>query len=267
MRQAERTSPAAYWASWADALEVIRQRRPNEAAAFLADLENAEGARAPCLREVQTAADLLDREGFAQAGTGARPSWRELFEGARPPAQEDRRESEPGEWIHGWQFYASSTRETFYREHHLMPSMSRASRATLRSQSGPQAAAWLTTVPTSPATTLSPVLFQISLRRRLRLPLLLSNRRCEGCRATLDDLGDHRAACSVSRRLRRRAKPIELAWSAVFAEAGAVVADQVLLRDTNLPVDSGDSRQLDFVACGRMFSRPVCANATLVSPL
>ena len=77
-------------------------------------------------------------------------------------------------------FYASSTRETFYREHHLMPDMSRAARATLRSQSGPQAAAWLTTVPTSPATTLSPVLFQICLRRRLRLPLLLSNRRCEG---------------------------------------------------------------------------------------
>ena len=56
-------------------------------------------------------ADLLDREGFEQAGVGARPSWRQLFEGARPPAQEDRRETEPGEWIHGWQFYASSTRE------------------------------------------------------------------------------------------------------------------------------------------------------------
>merc|ERR1719171_1114656 len=79
-----------------------------------------------------------------------------------------------------------------------------------------------------------------------------SNRRCEGCRAILDKLGDHRAACSVSGRLRRRAKPIELAWSAVFAEAGAVVADQVLLRDTNLPVRSRDSRQLDFVAWGRM---------------
>ena len=267
LREAQRTSPAAYWASWADALEVIRQRRPNEAAVLLADLESTEGARAQCLREVQAAADLLDREGFEQAGVGARPSWRQLFEGARPPAQEDRRETEPGEWIHGWQFYASSTRETFYREHHLMPAMSRAARATLRSQSGPQAAAWLTAVPTSPATTLSPVLFQICLRRRLRLPLLLSNRRCEGCGAPLDDLGDHRAACSVSGRLRRRAKPIELAWSAVFAEAGAVVADQVLLRDTNLPVRSRDSRLLDFVAWGRMFSQPVCGDATIVSPL
>ena len=177
-------------------------------------------------------------------------SLRELFEGVRPPAQEDRSETEPGEWIHGWEFYASSTRgETFYRrEHPWMPDMSRASRATLRSESGPQAAAWLTAVPTSLAITISPVLFQIYLRRRLRLPLLRSNRRCEGCRATLDGLGDHRAACSVSGRLRRRAKPIKLAWSAVIAEVGAVVADQVLLRDTNLPVASGDSRQLDFVA-------------------
>ena len=146
-----------------------------------------------------------------------------------------------------------------------MPNMSRASRATLRSQSGPQAAAWLTTVPTSPATTLPPVLMQICLRRRLRLPLMLSNRRCEGCEAVLDDLGDHRAACPVSGRLRRRAKPMELAWSAIFAEAGAVVADQVLLRDTNIEgIASGDRRQIDFVAWGvRGFSRPICGDATL----
>merc|ERR1719171_1013557 len=93
-----------------------------------------------------------------------------------------------------------------------------------------------------------------------------SNRRCEGCRAILDKLGDHRAACSVSGRLRKRAKPVELAWSGVFAEAGAVVADQVLLRDTNLPVAYGDSRQLDFVAWGRMFARPICGDESIVSP-
>ena len=269
LRSAERTSPAAYWASWADALDVIRQRRPNEAAAYLAELERVGGSQAPCLRAVQEAAALLDHEGFALAGVGARPSWRELFEGARPPTREDRGDTEPGEWIHGWQFYASSTRETFYREHHLMPNMSRASLATLRSQSGPQAAAWLTTVPTSPATTLPPVLMQICLRRRLRLPLMLSNRQCEGCEAILDDLGDHRAACPVSGRLRRRAKPMELAWSAIFAEAGAVVADQVLLRDTNIEgIASGDRRQIDFVAWGvRGFSRPICGDATIVSPL
>ena len=59
-------------------MEVTRQRRPNEAGAFLAELERVGGAQAPCLREVQEAADLLDHEGFEHAGVGARPSWREL---------------------------------------------------------------------------------------------------------------------------------------------------------------------------------------------
>jgi len=54
----------------------------------------------------------------------------------------------------------------------------------------------------------------------------------------------------------------------VFAEAGAVVKDQVLLRDTNSPVDPGGTRQLDVVAWGlRGFGRPVCADATIRAPL
>jgi len=62
-------------------LEVIRRRRPNEAAAYLTELERVGGAQAPCLRGVQAAAALLDQEGFEHAGVGARPSWREPFEG------------------------------------------------------------------------------------------------------------------------------------------------------------------------------------------
>ena len=146
----------------------IRQRRPNEASAFLAELERVGGAQAPCLREVQEAAGLLGHEEFEHAGRDK---------------------------------------------------------------------------------TFAPVLFQNCFRRRLRLPLMLSNRRCEGCGALLDSLGDHKAACSVYGRLRRRAKPIELAWSAFFAEAGAVVSDQVLLRDTNIEgITAGDSQESDFIA-------------------
>ena len=39
-----------------------------------------------------------------------RPSWQEVAEGARPrqPARED---TEPGDWQHGWQFYAASALE------------------------------------------------------------------------------------------------------------------------------------------------------------
>ena len=47
-----------------------------------------------------------------------------------------------------------------------------------------------------------------------------------------------------------------------------MVADQVLLRDTTRPVDPADSRQLDFIAWGlRGFGLPICADATIVSPL
>lgn len=147
--------------------------------------------------------------------------------------------------------------------------MSRAARAVHRSSAGPQSAAWLTALPASPGTTLPPTLFQIALRRRLHLLVLLAARRCEAlrCRARLDVYGDHRAACAITRRLRRRAKPIKLAWATVFAEAGAVVQqDQVLLRDTNLPaIDPADGRQLDLVAWGlRGFGRPICGDATIV---
>ena len=61
---------------------------------------------------------------------------------------------------------------------------------------------------------------------------------------------------------------MELAWSSVFVEAGATVTDQVMLRNTNLLVDPQDTRQLDFVAWGlRGFGRPICGDATIVSPL
>ena len=271
LQHARRTSPAAYWGAWADAIAILRERRPLETARILEELEREGVTTAACLREAQEAAALLDAEGFANAGAGPRPSWRDLYNGARPPEPENREDADPGEWRHGWQYFASSTRETYEREHRLLPGVSRSTRAVIRSGSGPQAAAWLTAIPTSPGTTLPPPLFQLALRRRLRLPLTLGARRCEGrtCRGRLDPLGDHRMACPVTGRLRRRAKPLEKAWATVFAEAGAVVRDQVLLRDTNLPgFNPRDTRQLDFVAWGiRGFGRPVCADATIRAPL
>lgn len=181
--------------------------------------------------------------------------------GARPPERNPAQAAEPGEWAHGWQYYASFTRDTYFREHQVLPAMSRSARASHPSCAGPQEAAWLSALPTSPGTTLSPTVFQIALRRRLRLPLLLGARRCEGrgCRAWI-----HRVACAITGRLRRRAKPMEHAWVMVCAEAGAVVADQVLLRDTNVPgIGPEDSRQLDLVAWVlRGFGRPICGDAT-----
>ena len=89
LRDARRTSPAAYWAGVADALPVLRSRLPDLADRALAELERAGGARGSGLRAAQEAAALLDREGYAD-----RPEWRALAEGARPPPPED---TAPGE--------------------------------------------------------------------------------------------------------------------------------------------------------------------------
>ena len=36
-----------------------------------------------------------------------KPSWRELVDGVRPPERLQQYDEEPGQWPHGWQFYAS----------------------------------------------------------------------------------------------------------------------------------------------------------------
>ena len=74
LRSATRTSPTAYWASWADALHMISQRLPEVANDIVTQLA---GEPAGCLAELQSAADDLDRCGFV-----GRPSWEALNTGA-----------------------------------------------------------------------------------------------------------------------------------------------------------------------------------------
>ena len=88
--------------------------------------------------------------------------------------------------------------------------------ALLLSQSGQQAAAWLTAVPADTVTTLAPEVMQIALRRRLRLRLPLGPATCgqegHGCGRRLD-------ACPRTGYLAKRAKLVERAWIAVCREA------------------------------------------------
>jgi hypothetical protein len=100
LRSATRTAPAA----WADALAMLQARVPAVATAATAALA---GDTEPPLEtggvaQARNAAALLSREGFAQ-----RPSWDQLRHGLRPRAHQG---AEPGEFAHGWQSYASSTR-------------------------------------------------------------------------------------------------------------------------------------------------------------
>ena len=97
MRSAERTSTAAYWASWADVLSVLRARAPTTAAEILEDLQREGGPRAACLQAAQAAKARLEAEAQQAA-----PSWESCARGARPDSEACPFMAEPGEWKHGW---------------------------------------------------------------------------------------------------------------------------------------------------------------------
>ena len=78
---AERVSPAAYWAAWADALPVLCQRYPDAAARLVQELEGEPAA--PCLRAAAEAARQLAAEGWT-----SRPEWASCARGADAPAAE-----------------------------------------------------------------------------------------------------------------------------------------------------------------------------------
>ena len=210
LRSARRMSQAAYWASWADALNMIEQRLPRMAENIVTSLEDRhlEG----CLGELQDAARSLDHQGFV-----TRPSWAELSRGKRPPLADS---SELGEWQHGWQFHASSSSEHFFRETLVFAQSCAANQAHLRSHSGPGSSAVLFGCPTGPEFQVEPEAFRTLVFERLRLPLPVTDATCE-CGVCLDLLGRHRAACPRSGRLRTRAVPTERTLARVCREAGA----------------------------------------------
>ena len=201
------------------------------------------------------------------------PSWASLANRtAEPqvdlPGEED--QPEPGEWRHGWQFWLSNALEK-EAQGQLLAASSPADGAMLHSQSGQHAADWLTSLPSSTGLTLEPRAFVIAIRRRLRLPLFLSELRCRGssCRCPLDELGDHVAACMVSGMVQRRAVPLEQAWRTVLTEAGGRSVRKRLLNEFIPGVAVTDGRQIDAHATGLRVRRglPLCIDATLRSVL
>ena len=180
-------------------------------------------------------------------------------------------DADPGEFRRGWQHHISSFSESFFREKEVLPTLSVAGRAALRSQAGPGAARWLAARPTCPARALDPLTMQVALKRRLRWPLPACARWCNGgsCRKRLDARGDHRAACALSGRLKRRARPLERTWARVFREAGARVVENFFLRDSSVPVPPGDGRRIEILATGLPLYRgvPLAVDASMVSAL
>ena len=147
-----------------------------------------------------------------------KPTWRELAAGVRPPDPAPMYEEEPGQWPHGWQFYASLGLITHHRETAVLPSLDPAAQARLRSQSGAHAGDHITALPTSAYTVVTSLRMNGMLRRRARLPLATGSRHCRALRcqrtgaSLLDSFGDHGAACTRTGELKRRGSAVERAW-------------------------------------------------------
>ena len=193
--------------------------------------ELAQDTNQGCIGELRETAVRLDREWFVN-----KPGWTALKHGQRPEVVEM---WEPGEWHHGWQYYASSCSEYPYRETVVLAESCAADQAHLRSHSGPGSANVFLGCPTGFEFKLQPVVFRTLALERLRLPLQLSEAACV-CGTRLDSRGRHRAACPRSGLLRIRATPTERTLARVCREAGATVRCNTKLRDLNIGVSVQD---------------------------
>ena len=240
LRSAVRTAPGAFWASWADALPMLQQRLPRLTGQIMHHFSHPDVLG--CLGELQESVSRLDRDGFI-----ARPCWEMLRRGARPRPLLI---VEPGEWHHGWQYYSSSSSEHHFRETVVLAQSCAADQAHLRSHwTMCHASQVLHGAPTAVEFRVKPLLFRTLVLERLRLPLSITEARCE-CGGSLDFRGQHRAACPRSGRLRSRAVPTERTLARVCREAGATVRRNAKLRDMNISVPATDERAIEVLASG-----------------
>ena len=98
LRDSQRTSHAAFWASWADTLPIIFARYPGIGHTIFdalsgTSIRNSDASFARALRE---SAAFLQYRGWRDL-----PSWEAIKDGVRPPVP-DALDVDCGEWQHGW---------------------------------------------------------------------------------------------------------------------------------------------------------------------
>ena len=269
LRSSALLSPAAYWAAWADMLPTLAERVPDLAEQVLQELESG-GSRIASLAQAAAAEDAVTRAEFP-----LKPTWRELAAGFRPPNPAPAYEEEPGQWPHGWQFYASLGLVTHHRETTVLPNLDPAAQARLRSQSGAHAGDHITALPTCAYTVVNPMRMNGMLRRRARLPLATGSRHCRALRcqqtgaSLLDSFGDHGAACTRTGELKRRGSAVERAWRPLWEEAPVQASEHPLVHDLVPTVPAWDGRQADVFVRGMSIGngRPVVGDMCMGSAL
>ena len=115
---------AAYFASWADSLRMVRKRHPIIAELMIRHLEVG---GVPCFQAARQCREVVEEAGLVL------PSWTELSH-SPPPAEA---EPEPNQPKYSWQQKATRQLETRFVSDVVWPGLSDARRALLRSQHGP----------------------------------------------------------------------------------------------------------------------------------
>ena len=211
MRSATRCAAAAYWASWADALPMIGQRNPEVAETVVRTMEGEQQLPdGGCMAELAAASSQLDREVF----------WLSKASGSMAGS------------IGRLPFLT----HTSGRQPCCWPAPPRLVPTSGHTQATTQAPPWLTRpLPrsTSSLRICSGCCFEAV---------------CSGCRAPLDPLGRHRAACPRTGRLRKRASPTERMLARVCREASARVRFNAFLRNMNVNVAATDERRIEVLA-------------------
>ena len=243
LRRALEGRDAAYWASWADTLPILRQRHPSVVAEALRRVQSAsvEGPdeATPDLAELAKAATRLQEAGFAL------PTWDALADGGRPPpALVERTLGEP---LRGWQPAAAACWDASACTS-LLSDLDTALRALMLSKQ-----ALAAPVPSQHFPQLR------SSDSRARVSALCYSDAC-GCPC---QSGHGRAGVEVHSMLwvttvqlvRRfvlgaRGAALEKAAARVCREAGARVATNVFLRDMNVDVPLADGRRIEVLANG-----------------
>ena len=150
-------------------------------------------------------------------------------------------------------------------EEEVRPFLDELEEALLRSQGGPVASVFFTSLPTLRETIFAFQPFRLLLLRCLAFPLSAPWCRCGRpllCR------GHHRFACSRAGISDNRGHPMESVMARICREAGARVRTNVMVRDLDLGVfDQLDGRRLEIIADGLPWrGAQLAVDTTLVSP-
>ena len=152
----------------------------------------------------------------------------ELREGKRPPQNDARA---PGEWPHGWQYWAFFA-DTHYRRISMLTGRPASRGAHLRSHSGHNVGVVLSHAQTAPEHTVPLHLFRMLLLEHW-VSRIVRSEVSPPCRL------------STNREVAQTATPTERMLARICREAGARVKYHAFLRDMNVHVRPDDERRIE----------------------